>query len=137
VEVVLDFDRRFDHMQQHSGQHLLSAIAESYEYRYETVSWSFGVDRCSVELLCPHGPPNMEQLCAIEKKVNTLIREAIPFTVSVSDPKHDNSDRPSSLPSDVTGVVRVISIGSLDSNPCCGTHVTNTSQLQVINYLIK
>ena len=42
VNASVDWERRFDHMQQHTGQHLLSAIAEQEPYKLNTVSWNLG-----------------------------------------------------------------------------------------------
>ncbi|KAJ3095314.1 Alanyl-tRNA editing protein Aarsd1 [Phlyctochytrium planicorne] len=135
VEVLLDWGRRWDHMQQHSGQHLLSAIAER-DFGLETVAWGLGKERCHVEFdLGSRGAPTADELNALETSVNALIRDAIPYSV-VEEDGHAEGERPDTLPEDLTeGVVRYVLIGSIDRNPCCGTHVTTTADLQCLKLL--
>ncbi|KAJ3208174.1 Alanyl-tRNA editing protein Aarsd1 [Dinochytrium kinnereticum] len=133
VAVELDWERRWDHMQQHSGQHLLSALAEQ-QYNLNTVGWGLGQDKCYVELdLTKRPPPTSEELASLESKVNEVIRSALPFQVKEEEPE----DRPDSMPTDLrdVGVVRFVSIGKLDRNPCCGTHVSTTADLQCLKLL--
>lgn len=123
-------------MQQHSGQHLISALFEQ-KYNYFTKSWWLGSDCSFVELDAPN--LTQEEIDCIEKEANRIIIDALPVTVKVFDESDPNlSDGVSrshkDVPSDVSKV-RVISIGNIDSNKCCGTHVSNTSQLQMISLL--
>ncbi|KAJ2595240.1 hypothetical protein H4R99_005432, partial [Coemansia sp. RSA 1722] len=135
VCVKVDFEKRFDHMQQHSGQHLLSAIFEKEE-RLETVSWNLGVDASHIELKTAKDYViGADKLLSIENRCNELILENIPMTVRVVD--QNSCSTKHSVPEDyVGGVIRYIEIGTaenlLDQNACCGTHVVNTAQLQQI-----
>ncbi|XP_053309907.1 alanyl-tRNA editing protein Aarsd1 [Spea bombifrons] len=134
VLVKVDWERRFDHMQQHSGQHLITAIADSL-YGYKTTSWELGSQRSFIELNTPVMTP--EQVYSIEKHVNQRIRECIPVIVRVittDDPEFDMV-RSRGLPDNHAGPVRVIDIRGIDANMCCGTHVSNLSDLQVIKIL--
>ncbi|KAK3932391.1 Alanyl-tRNA editing protein Aarsd1-B [Frankliniella fusca] len=131
VTVKLDWDRRLDHMQQHSGQHLITAVIDA-EYGYATSSWWLGEEISYLELDTPSMSPN--QLSHVEALVNQYIRECRPVTVTVyesTDPELKKA-RTRGLPEDHVGLVRLVSIKDLDNNMCCGTHVSNLSQLQMI-----
>uniref|UniRef100_A0A8C3US32 Alanyl-transfer RNA synthetases family profile domain-containing protein n=1 Tax=Catharus ustulatus TaxID=91951 RepID=A0A8C3US32_CATUS len=134
VLLSLDWERRFDHMQQHSGQHLISAVAEQM-FGFKTTSWELGRQRSVIELDTPL--VTAEQVEALEKSVNEKIRDRVPVTVrelAADDPEVETV-RSRGLPDDHVGPVRVVDIKGIDSNLCCGTHVSNLSDLQVIKLL--
>ncbi|XP_069642345.1 LOW QUALITY PROTEIN: alanyl-tRNA editing protein Aarsd1 [Haliaeetus albicilla] len=134
VLLSLDWDRRFDHMQQHSGQHLITAIAE-HMFGFKTTSWELGRQRSVIELDTPS--MTAEQIEALERSVNEKIRERVPVVVrelAADDPEIERV-RSRGLPDDHAGPVRVVDIEGIDSNMCCGTHVSNLSDLQVIKLL--
>ncbi|CAL8300735.1 unnamed protein product [Lota lota] len=134
VQLKLDWDRRFDHMQQHSGQHLVTALAETM-FGFKTTSWELGRQRSSIELDTASVDP--AQLQALEEAVNEKIRAHVPVTLqllSVDDPAVEKV-RSRGLPVDHAGPIRIIDIEGVDANMCCGTHVSNLSQLQVIKLL--
>ncbi|XP_029428420.1 alanyl-tRNA editing protein Aarsd1-B-like isoform X2 [Rhinatrema bivittatum] len=134
VHVKLDWERRFDHMQQHSGQHLITAIADLM-FGFKTTSWELGRQRSAIELDMPAVTP--EQVEAIEQAVNEKIRLHIPVivrVVSVDDPEVEKV-RSRGLPDNHAGPVRIIDIQGIDANMCCGTHVLNLSHLQAIKIL--
>lgn len=130
---VIDWERRWDHMQQHSGQHLITAIVDSL-FGYKTTSWWLGEFVSHIEL--DTASVNDVQLQSIENKVNEKIREAT--TVEVEEYEGDaipQQVRSRGLPDDHVGRVRVVTITGVDSNMCCGTHVSNLSHLQFIKLL--
>lgn len=134
VHLKVDWERRFDHMQQHSGQHLISALAETM-FGYKTTSWEMGRQRSNVELDTPSMKP--EQVRALEEAVNDKIREHLPVNVQllpIDDPEIEKV-RSRGLPEDAAGPIRIIDIEGVDANMCCGTHVSNLSQLQVIKLM--
>ncbi|KAL0984187.1 hypothetical protein UPYG_G00138270 [Umbra pygmaea] len=134
VQLKVDWERRFDHMQQHSGQHLITAMADSM-FGYKTTSWELGRQRSSIELDTPSMKPG--QIEALEAAVNEKIRDHVPVTVqvlSLDDPALEKV-RSRGLPDDAVGPIRIIDIEGVDSNMCCGTHVSNLSHLQVIKLL--
>ncbi|ODN03665.1 Alanyl-tRNA editing protein Aarsd1-B [Orchesella cincta] len=78
-----------------------------------------------------------EQMNKIEEEANSKIRAAVPVSVDVvelDDPKLQKA-RGRNLPEDVKGQIRIVTMTDVESNVCCGTHVTNLSQLQVIKLL--
>ncbi|KAH0626985.1 hypothetical protein JD844_002333 [Phrynosoma platyrhinos] len=134
VQLVLDWDRRFDHMQQHSGQHLITALADLM-FGFKTTSWELGRQRSTIEL--DTSSMTSEQMATLEESVNDKIRARVPMVVrelAVGDPEVEMV-RSRGLPDDHTGPVRIISIEGIDANMCCGTHVSNLSDLQVIKLL--
>lgn len=134
VLVKIDWDRRFDHMQQHSGQHLITALADSL-FGFKTTSWELGRQRSSIELDTP--TMTNKQVETVEELVNQKIRQRVPVIVRVittEDPGF-NQVRSRGLPDDHAGPVRIIDIEGVDANMCCGTHVANLSDLQVIKIL--
>ncbi|KAK7076244.1 Alanyl-tRNA editing protein Aarsd1 [Halocaridina rubra] len=136
VDVVqkIDWTRRHDHMQQHTAQHLLSALAEDM-YGYTTSSWYLGDSVSYIEFNTPAIAP--EEILHIENTANEKLRLAIPVSVSeynVDDPKLKESHT-RGLPDDVVGPVRVVTIEGVDTNMCCGTHVRNLSDIQAIKLL--
>lgn len=134
VHLKVDWERRFDHMQQHSGQHLITALADTM-FGYKTTSWDLGRQRSSIELDTPSIKP--AQLQELEEAINEKIRAHVPVTVqllSIDDPAVEKV-RSRGLPEDHAGPVRIIDIDGIDANMCCGTHVSNLSHLQVIKLL--
>ncbi len=92
------------------------------------------VQPCFVEL---EGSVTQEVKAEAERKCNAAIRQALDVQVKmcqIGDPELDAAHT-RGLPEDVSGPVRIISIGDIDSNLCCGTHVSNLAQLQVVKLL--
>jgi len=140
VDISLNWERRFDHMQQHSGQHLLSAIGEN-DFGWETTSWWLGETICNVEFTPTKKefPVSSENLSIVESKVNEIIRDNRKVTVHlVESPQEVSSDSSANDRKSSErhhGALRVIEIEGVDKNQCCGTHVSHTSQLQVMKLL--
>lgn len=108
----VEFARRWDHMQQHTGQHLLSAIAET-QFQLRTLGWGMGQvgDPCYVDL---QRKPSDDEIRVIQEKCNEVIRKNLSITVEI--PEAANVDK---LPGDYDlekGVIRVIHIGDIDAN---------------------
>lgn len=134
VHLKVDWERRFDHMQQHSGQHLITALADTM-FGYKTTSWELGRQRSTIELDTAGVKP--AQLQALEEAVNERIRAHVPVNVQLlatDDPALEKV-RSRGLPEDHAGPIRIIDIEGVDANMCCGTHVSNLSHLQVIKLL--
>lgn len=135
VTVKVDWQRRFDHMQQHTAQHLITGIADSL-FGFKTTSWYLGDPIVSIEL--DTTSVSKEQLDEIERIVNEKIRAAIPVTPHLYPDKEDpklSQFRARGLPDDHEGPVRVLEIQDIDTTLCCGTHVANLSHLQAIKIL--
>ncbi|XP_048728744.2 alanyl-tRNA editing protein Aarsd1-like isoform X2 [Ostrea edulis] len=135
VCLKVDWKRRFDHMQQHTGQHLITAIAESM-YGCPTTSWNLGENISSIELDIPSLTD--QQMADMETAVNEKILACVPITPHLYHDKDDpelQKFRCRGLPDDHIGPVRVLEINGIDSCLCCGTHVSNLSHIQMIKLL--
>jgi alanyl-tRNA synthetase len=126
----IDAERRRDHMQQHSGQHLLSATFLALCGR-DTLSFHLGTERCSIDL--PGSPLAAEALAAVERRANELVWEARPVRARFLAPQEAAALR-KAAPAD-TKAVRVVEIDGWDLNACCGTHVRSTSAIGLIKLL--
>jgi len=119
----IDWPRRFDHMQQHTGQHLLSAVLAEL-YRFATISVHFGADTSTLDLDTAAITP--DQVRAAERRVNAVVTENRPVTVAFEDAATAAGLR---KPSDREGPVRIVTIGDLDRSACGGTHVRATGEI--------
>ena len=123
VECVVDWVRRFDHMQQHSGQHLLSAVFQEMAGA-ATMSFHLGLESSTIDLDKPSLGPAAIQ--AAEERANALVFENLPVTVSFEDAAAVEGLRKAS---EREGTLRVISIEGLDRSACGGTHVRATGEI--------
>jgi alanyl-tRNA synthetase len=122
----VDMARRYDFMQQHTGQHLLSALLAD-EYGAPTVSVHFGDDYSTVDVAGDEIATS--QLEAIERRANTLVVANHAVTVSYEDAATASGLRKAS---DRDGTLRIITIDGLDRSACGGTHVARTGELGAI-----
>ena len=122
VAGVIDWSRRFDHMQQHTGQHLLSAVLVDL-FGAQTVSFHLGVDSCTIDVARPLDPA---QIRRAELRANEIVFENRPVTIGFEDSSKDLGLR---KPTDREGVIRIISIQDLDRSACGGTHVRATGEI--------
>ncbi|UQZ36649.1 hydrolase [Paenibacillus sp. PK3_47] len=131
VSCVIDWDRRFDHMQQHSGQHLLSAVFLK-QLQAVTLSFHLGSDYATVDIDLPELP--QAQMAEIEQEVNRQIymnrsitsyfvdEEELAKLTLVKQPK-------------VTENIRIVEIEGVEHNACGGTHVSSTGAIGMIKLL--
>ncbi len=126
VRGCIDWARRFDHMQQHTGQHLLSAvIAELFGRR--TVSVHFGRESATLDL--DTGALSHEQIVAAEARANHVVVENRAVGVTFEDASAAGALR---KPTDREGTLRIVSIEGLDRSACGGTHVRATGEVGCI-----
>ena len=120
------WERRFDHMQQHTGQHLLSAVLEE-AYGYHTVSVHFGADYSSLDLDVES--VTADRIVEAERRGNSLLAENRAVTTTFEDASQVTGLRKAS---DREGALRIVSIAGLDRSACGGTHVRATGEIGVI-----
>jgi alanyl-tRNA synthetase len=120
---VIDWTRRFDHMQQHTGQHLLSAIFAD-RFKLETVSVHFGAESSTLDLDTESLP--QKTLVAVEQLANAAITEPRAVTVSFEDASTATGLR---KPPPREGELRVVTIDALDRSACGGTHLRSTAEI--------
>jgi len=126
VHGEVDWQRRFDHMQQHTGQHLLSAVFGDL-FGYETVSVHFGADRSSLDL--DVGSIDTAQLGSAERRANEIVWENRPVSVTFEDSSAATGLR---KPPPREGPLRIVTIDGLDRSACGGTHVRATGEIGAI-----
>jgi alanyl-tRNA synthetase len=119
----VDWPRRFDHMQQHSGQHLLSAVLAD-GFNLPTVSFHLGTDSSTIDVETSKLDP--AQLVEAERRANELIFANRGITVSYHDSREELGLR---KPTEREGTIRVVTIEDLDRSACGGTHVSATGEI--------
>ncbi|CAN7578359.1 alanyl-tRNA editing protein [Rossellomorea sp. LjRoot5] len=131
VEGQIDWERRFDHMQQHAGQHILSAaFAETLQY--ETISFHLGKEVLTIDL--DVSDITESDALQAEELANRMIREARPIeTKWVTEA--ELYDYPLRKQPTVTGEIRLVIIPDFDYNGCGGTHPRSTSEVGAIKIL--
>ncbi len=130
VHGVVDAVRRRDHMQQHSGQHLLSATLLALLGR-DTLSFHLGTERCSIDIEGAALPgPEFDR---IEARANEIVWEARPVAARFLAAGEEAALR--KAPPAGSGPVRVVEIEGWDQNACCGTHVRRTSEIGLVKLL--
>ena len=123
VAAEIDWTRRFDHMQQHSGQHLLSAVFEEL-FGLHTVSFHLGAESATIDL--EGGPVESRTVLAAEQRANQLVAENRAMDVRFEEASEAQGLR---KPSGRQGMLRIVSIDGLDRSACGGTHVRTTGEI--------
>jgi alanyl-tRNA synthetase len=119
----VDWRRRFDHMQQHTGQHLLSAVLADM-FGLQTVSFHLGAESSTIDVAAPSLTP--EQVRAAEARAFEIVFENRPVRIEYQDASAAEGLRKAS---DREGTLRIISIEGLDKSACGGTHVRATGEI--------
>jgi alanyl-tRNA synthetase len=123
VDCRIDWTRRFDHMQQHTGQHLLSAALVEL-YGVQTAGFHLGADSSTIDAAAP--ALSVDQVLALETRANELVTGNRPVLISFEEASEAGGLR---RPSDREGALRIVSIEGLDRSPCGGTHVRATGEI--------
>ncbi|MEN8163775.1 MAG: alanyl-tRNA editing protein [Acidobacteriota bacterium] len=128
VHMKLDWDRRYDHMQQHTGQHLLTAVAADV-FGWKTTAFHLGERVSDIELDAPD--LHADDLKRLEEAVNAEIPTGRAVRArTVSRAEYDRlAVRSRGLPDGHAGDIRLIEIEGLDLNTCGGTHLRSTAEL--------
>ena len=124
---VIDWARRFEHMQQHTGQHVLSAAFDRL-LNVSTVSFHLGSTASTIDLAREVTPA---EIARAEHEANRVVWENRPVTIRFAD-----ADKVAALPlrkeSKREGVLRVIDVEDFDVSACGGTHVAGTGAIGII-----
>jgi len=131
VQAALDWPRRFDHMQQHTGQHILSqafilaaeALTVGFHLGDETVTIDLDADKLSASLV-----DRAEQLANEAVIANHPVRAWFPAPDELANLVLRKTP-------DVDGPLRVVAIGDFDLNACGGTHVKQSAEVGLIKIL--
>jgi len=130
-EVVIgkiNWERRFDHMQQHSGQHILSAAFEKL-WNADTVSFHLGDEICTLDIMKDDITP--EEVKRGEILANNVVLENKPIKVYFVDQEEANKLNLRKIPPQ-KGDIRIVEIKDFDICACCGTHCRATGEVGLI-----
>ena len=129
VDAEIDWERRLDHMQQHTGQHVLSAVFLR-ELQAQTVSFHLGEMTSTIDITA--GSLAAHSLERVERLVNLIIADDRPVTVRYVERAEAEQMLAAGtlrkLP-DREGRMRIVEIPEIDTNACGGTHVRSTGQI--------
>jgi alanyl-tRNA synthetase len=126
VDCSVDWKRRFDHMQQHTGQHLLSAVFEEL-LGLRTVSFHLGQESSTIDL--EGRGTESRGVRDVESRANQVVCENRQVTVQFEEAAEARGLR---KPSEREGTLRIVSIEGLDRSACGGTHVRATGEIGAI-----
>jgi len=126
VRGQIDAGRRRDHMQQHSGQHVLSAAFER-SFGFATVSFHMGEETCTIDLAAEK--VTTSQLESAERLANEVIFENRSVEIRYASPDEARTMGVRKIPQAVREKLRLIDIRDFDLNACGGTHVHSTGQI--------
>lgn len=130
VTGVLDWARRFDHMQQHSGEHILSGIL-CQRYRCDNVGFHLGAETVTIDY---NTEISWEQALEAERLANETIWADREVEITYPAPEELETLEYRSKKA-LTGQVRIVEFPEADRCACCGTHVTSAGQVGLVKVL--
>jgi len=127
VHGVIDWERRFDLMQQHSGEHLVSGLVHS-RYGYDNVGFHMGQDMITIDF---NGLIDEEGLREIEQKANEAVWRDLETNIFYPD-RETLASLPYRSKKELSGQVRLVRFPGVDLCACCCTHVARTGEIGLI-----
>ena len=126
----IDWVRRFDHMQQHSGEHIISGLLCS-TFHCDNVGFHMGADVVTIDY---NAPITWEQALEVERRANAYIWADHPIRIW-----YPSAEELAALPyrskKELTGAVRITEFPGADRCACCGTHVSSSGQVGLLKLL--
>ena len=126
----IDWARRFDLMQQHSGEHIVSGIICT-RYGYHNVGFHVGSDRMEIDF---DGPIPAEDLAEIERLANEAVWKNVPIRCWYPS-EEELPTVPYRSKKRLDYPVRIVEVPGFDSCACCGLHVKNTGEIGLIKII--
>ncbi|MBE7004195.1 MAG: alanyl-tRNA editing protein [Ruminococcaceae bacterium] len=127
---ALDWERRFDHMQQHSGEHICSGLICA-RYGCDNVGFHLGADVVTIDF---NADIAWEELMELERRANAYLHEDHAIEIGFyRGAALDAIDYRSKKP--IEGDVRIVRFPGADCCACCGTHVRSSGQVGVVKFL--
>ena len=126
----IDWARRFDHMQQHSGEHIISGLLCS-TFQCDNVGFHMGADVVTIDY---NAPITWEQALEVERRANAYIWADHPIRIWYPSAE-DLAALPYRSKKELTGAVRITEFPGADRCACCGTHVASSGQVGLLKLL--
>lgn len=130
VHGILDWEFRFDRMQNHSGEHIVSGLIHE-RYGCNNVGFHMSLDRMTIDL---DGEIPEEGLREIERRANEIVWANVPIRTDTYT-QEEAAQIAYRSKKDLEGSIRVVSIPGADVCACCGTHVAQTGEIGLIKLL--
>ena len=130
IEGAIDWVRRFDLMQQHTGEHIVSGLLHE-KFGCHNVGFHIGADTMEVDFDCY---PTAEELADIERRANEIVWEDLPVECGFPDEETLPSIKYRSKKA-LLWPVRIVRIAGADTCACCGVHVARTGEVGIIKIL--
>jgi alanyl-tRNA synthetase len=127
----VDADRRFDHMQQHTGQHILSGAFASL-FGLETVGFHMGEETVTIDLAAPD--ITYDQAAAVERLACEVVFQNRPVTATFWTREDLDTAHLRKIPAR-TENIRIVEVDEFDLTPCGGTHVRATGEVGLIKII--
>ncbi len=128
VQLSIDWNSRFDYMQQHSGQHLLSSVFYKL-FNGETIGFYIGKEYVYIDINIPK--INEEEIEKIEEFANKIIFSNFLIKSYIVE-REDMEKLPVRKEPVVNSSIRIVEIDGIDFSPCCGTHLRSTGEIGMI-----
>ena len=127
---AVDWQKRFDHMQAHSGEHIVSGLVHR-RWGYDNVGFHMAADKVTVDF---NGPIGEDQLDELEREANAVIYSNRPVRVFFPSPEElaalDYRSK-----KELSGAVRLVEFPGVDLCACCGIHVERTGEIGLIKFV--
>ncbi len=130
VTGLIDWSRRFDHMQQHSGEHIISGILYS-EYGCENVGFHLGADMVTIDF---NRELSESQVLEAERLANEAVYADRPVEIFYPS-REELCSIDYRSKKELSGRVRIVRFPETDCCACCGTHVRRTGQVGLVKVL--
>ena len=126
----IDFKRRFDYMQQHTGEHIVSGLINKH-YGYNNVGFHLSEDYMTADF---DGVLKPDMLLEIENLANMAVYENLPIQVEIFD-NEKNIMKEYRSKIEIEGSVRLVTIEGYDTCACCGTHTNYTGEVGIVKII--
>lgn len=124
VEGEIDWQRRYDHMQQHTGEHILSGLVLQ-RFGLNNVGFHIGQQLMRVDY---DGFLDWPELLDLERETNRVIGQ----NLTVVDDIYQEGDDEYRFKKELTGTIRIVDVPGIDRCACCGTHVKSTAEVGLL-----
>lgn len=130
VDGTVDWERRFSHMQEHSGEHLVSGLIHSH-FGYDNVGFHMGTEEVTIDF---NGLLTWDQLMEIERTANAMIYDNLEISVTYPS-REELAVLDYRSKKELNGEIRIVQIPGGDICACCGTHVRTTGEIGIVKFL--